>query len=283
MIAPARIAAVDALGAIDEQPIDLGEAIARARQPLRDERDRALLLEIVTGTLRMRGAIDYQLAARSSRPIHKLDAAVLRVLRLSAFQILYQSRVPAPAIINDAVELTRRAAKSSAAGLVNAVLRKLSRERDQLTWPDDPAVVHSHPPHAIALTASDDRLVAVSHAATMFVPPDVPCFTQTSNLIVTAQLGGSLAQALGDHSAIFLLNHGIVTVGPDLETAVVRAVLLETACEHQLLTRRANRSLLHTDDDEALAKRATIWHDEAVRSMWSHLVRNLPRRPEAAR
>src|SRR5688500_17152745 len=145
MIAPARIAAFEALSAIDDQPLDLGEAIARARQPLRDERDRALLLEIVTGTLRMRGAIDYQLAARSSRPIHKLDAAVLRVLRLSAFQILYQSRVPAPAIINDAVELTRRAAKSSAAGLVNAVLRKLSRERDQLSWPDDLAVVHSHP------------------------------------------------------------------------------------------------------------------------------------------
>jgi 16S rRNA (cytosine967-C5)-methyltransferase len=145
MIAPARIAAFEALGAIDDQPLELGEAMARARQPLRDERDRALLLEIVTGTLRMRGAIDYQIAARSSRPLHKLDAAVLRVLRLSAFQILYQSRVPAPAIINDAVELTRRAAKSSAAGLVNAVLRKLSRERDQLTWPDDLAVVHSHP------------------------------------------------------------------------------------------------------------------------------------------
>ena len=145
MIAPARIAAIEALGAIEEQPLDLGEAIARARKPLRDERDGALLLEIVTGTLRMRGAIDYQIAARSTRPLAKLDAAVLRVLRLSAFQILYQSRVPAPAIINDAVELTRRAGKSSAAGLVNAVLRKLSRERDQLTWPDDLAVVHSHP------------------------------------------------------------------------------------------------------------------------------------------
>ena len=145
MIAPARIAAIDALRAIDEQPLDLGEAIARARQPLRDERDRALLLELVSGTLRMRGAIDYQIAVRSTRPLAKLDTAVLRVLRLSAFQLLYQSRVPASAIIHDAVDLTKRAGKTSAAGLVNAVLRKLSRERDQLTWPDDPAVIHSHP------------------------------------------------------------------------------------------------------------------------------------------
>jgi 16S rRNA (cytosine967-C5)-methyltransferase len=145
MIAPARLAAIDALRAVDEEPIDLGEAIARVRQPLRDERDRALLLEIVTGTLRMRAALDHQIAARTSRPLAKLDAAVLRVLRASAFQLVYLSRLPAAAVINDAVELTRRAGKSSAAGLINAVLRKLARERDQLHWPDDLAVVHSHP------------------------------------------------------------------------------------------------------------------------------------------
>ncbi len=145
MIAPARLAAFDALRSVDDEPVELGEAVARARQPLGDERDRALLLEIVSGTLRMRAALDYQIGARSSRPPGRLDAAVLRVLRLSAFQLLYLSRLPAAAVINDAVELTRRAGKSSAAGLVNAVLRKLARERDQLQWPDDPAIVHSHP------------------------------------------------------------------------------------------------------------------------------------------
>lgn len=145
MIAPARRAAIDALREIEETPLDLGEAIARVRQALGDERDRALLLEIVTGTLRMRAALDFQLAARTNRPWHKVDAAVLRVLRAAAFQLLYLSRLPASAVIHDSVELTRRAGKSSAAGLVNAVLRKLAREREALTWPDDIAVVHSHP------------------------------------------------------------------------------------------------------------------------------------------
>ena len=145
MIAPARRAAVDALLQVEAEPIDLGEAIARVRQPLSDARDRALLLELVSGTLRMRGAIDYQLASRVNRPLPRLDLAVLCILRVSAFQLLYSSRLPAPAVINDAVELTRRAGKSSAAGLVNAVLRTLSRDRDQLTWPDDLSVVHSHP------------------------------------------------------------------------------------------------------------------------------------------
>lgn len=150
MIAPARRAAVDALRQIDESDVDMGAAIAGVRATLTDQRDHGLLLELVGGTLRMRAAIDYQLALRVTRPLAKLDAAVLRILRLSAFQLLYLSRLPASAVINDAVELTRRAGKSSASGLANAVLRALSRERQTLTWPppgdpDHLAIVYSHP------------------------------------------------------------------------------------------------------------------------------------------
>ena len=151
MIAPARRAAVDALAAIDAGDLDMGSAVARARAGLHDERDRALLLEIVTGTLRMQAAIDYQLAARLKRPLARLDTAVLRVLRMSACQLIYLSRLPASAIINDAVELTRRSGKSSAAGLTNAVLRSVSRERATLSWPARAniveyfSVVLSHP------------------------------------------------------------------------------------------------------------------------------------------
>lgn len=142
---------MDALAEIDAGTLDLGTAMARLRSTLPDHRDRALLVELVTGTLRMRGAIDYQLAERVTRPLDRLDRAVLRILRVSAFQLLYLSRLPAPAIINDAVELTRRSGKSSAAGLTNAVLRALSRDRDRLAWPprdaliDHLSIVHSHP------------------------------------------------------------------------------------------------------------------------------------------
>ena len=98
MIAPARRAAVDALALIDGGSVDLGAAVAQLRPSLADDRDRALLLELVAGALRMRNAIDYQLAQRVSRPLDKLDAAVLRILRVSAFQLLYESRLPAAAV-----------------------------------------------------------------------------------------------------------------------------------------------------------------------------------------
>lgn len=151
MIAPARRAATDALALIDNGELDLGAAVARVRVTLDDERDGALLLELVAGTLRMRAAIDHQLASRVKRPLARLDAALLNILRLGAFQVMYMSRLPASAIINDAVELTRRAGKSSAAGLTNAVLRAVSRDLEKLSWPpredllDHLSVVHSHP------------------------------------------------------------------------------------------------------------------------------------------
>lgn len=150
MIAPARRAAIDALTQIDDHDLDMGAAIAGVRATLTDERDHGLLLELVSGTLRMRGAIDYQLSLRVKRPLAKLDAVVLRILRVSAFQLMYLTRLPASAVINDAVDMTRRSGKSSASGLANAVLRAVSRERQQLAWPatSDPehlSIVHSHP------------------------------------------------------------------------------------------------------------------------------------------
>lgn len=151
MVAPARTAALSVLRAVSGERGDLGDALTRAKASLADDRDRALAAEIALGTLRRRASLDYQLAQRLSRPLARLDAEVLDVLRLAAFQLLYLTRVPAAAIVNDAVAQTRGAGKSSAAPLVNAVLRRLARERDRLTWPLAPADV--------AMPADRDALV----------------------------------------------------------------------------------------------------------------------------
>lgn len=151
MIAPARLAAFEALRAVSSGRADLPNALARARTKLTDERDRALAGEIATGTLRWQAAFDHVIAAFAKRPASKLDPEVLDILRLTAFQLLHLDRVPASAAVNDAVDLTRRAGKKSAAPLVNAVLRRISRERDRLPLPTKEApldylsVTLSHP------------------------------------------------------------------------------------------------------------------------------------------
>lgn len=138
------------------------------------------------------------------------------------------------------------------------------------------AVVHTHPPHAVALAATGRPLLPVSHAANMFVPPDVPRFTATADLILTPELGKQVAAELGDADAVFLVNHGIVTVGPDLETATVRAVVLERACFQQMLTHSFGGRPTWSDAEESVEKRRHIYNERAVHAVWDHLVRQLP-------
>ena len=152
MIAPARRVALAALSKASAGA-DLPDVLARTREQLSDERDRALAAAIVIGTLRWRRRLDFHLQQTVSRPLGKLDAVVLDVLRLSLFQILFLERVPAAAVVNDAVSLVQRAGKTSAGAFVNGVLRTISRTRDRLTLPAVPAAIHSPSDRDLAIDA----------------------------------------------------------------------------------------------------------------------------------
>jgi 16S rRNA (cytosine967-C5)-methyltransferase len=138
MIAPARVAAYDILCAVSAGNADLPTAIALVHGSLTDERDRALAADIATGVQRWRAAIDHLLVEFSKRAIDRLDPEVLAILRLSAYQLLHLTRVPAAAVVDDAVDLTKKAGKRSASGFVNAVLRSISRRRASLPLPPRP-------------------------------------------------------------------------------------------------------------------------------------------------
>jgi 16S rRNA (cytosine967-C5)-methyltransferase len=139
MIAPARIAAYDILTAVSSGSADLPSAIAFSRAALQDDRDRALAAEIASGVQRWRASLDHLIVAFSRRAIERLDPEVVEILRLSVYQLLHLTRVPAAAVVDDAVDLTKRAGKKSAAGFVNAVLRTVSRKRRDLPLPPRPA------------------------------------------------------------------------------------------------------------------------------------------------
>jgi 16S rRNA (cytosine967-C5)-methyltransferase len=159
MIAPARRAAFDAFRAVAAGELDLAAAMATARRQLRDPRDRALAAEITTGTLRWLGRIDHLIAHFAKRPIDRLDLPVLHSLRLGAYQVIFLDRVPASAVVNDAVELTKAAGARGAAGLVNATLRTIARDRERLPLPPEPAT-RTEPPRAAAL---DYLSITLSH------------------------------------------------------------------------------------------------------------------------
>ena len=163
MVAPARSAAYRALRVIESGQRDLPTACAAEDAVLPDPRDRALLREIVSGTLRWKRRLDYLLAQLASRDTARLDPEVLSILELSAYQLLHLTRVPASAVVDDAVTMTRAAKKTSAAGFVNGVLRSLSRQRDRLPWPERPpatAAPAEFVPWLSVMYAHPDWLVA---------------------------------------------------------------------------------------------------------------------------
>jgi 16S rRNA (cytosine967-C5)-methyltransferase len=158
MTAPARIAAFHALCAVDSGSSDLPTALARSRQNLSDERDRALAADIVTGTLRWQRSVDHLIGHFAKRSLDRLDREVIAILRLSLYQLLHLTRVPASAVVDDAVDLARAARKPSATGFVNAVLRTTIRQKHRLPLPERPenpgdrnaaigylGITHSHP------------------------------------------------------------------------------------------------------------------------------------------
>ncbi|MBI3264452.1 MAG: 16S rRNA (cytosine(967)-C(5))-methyltransferase RsmB [Acidobacteria bacterium] len=138
-MAPARVAAFEALRAVEAHSATLGDVLAYQRSELESERDRALATEIALGTLRWRAALDHAITWAAGRPPDRIDPSVRHILRLSAYQLLHLDRVPASAVVDDAVDLTRRARHARAAGFVNAVLRGLSRSRHRITWPLRPS------------------------------------------------------------------------------------------------------------------------------------------------
>lgn len=145
--------------------------------------------------------------------------------------------------------------------------------------PDVGAVVHTHAPHAVALAASGHEVRPVSHEGTLFTPPPVPRFEETGDLILTRELGARVADTLGDHRAVFLVNHGIVTVGVSVPIAVMTAVLLERACRTQLLALAAGGRLVWSDDDEALLKREHCYSSELLQQAWDYLARTSGQSP----
>ncbi len=93
-----------------------------------DDRDRALLTELVYGALRWRGAIDARLTQHLRRPLSESDPWLRNLLRVSGYQLVYLDRIPDYAAVNEAVELAKRRGGRKAAAFVNGVLRNFLRQ-----------------------------------------------------------------------------------------------------------------------------------------------------------
>ncbi|MGH7481051.1 MAG: transcription antitermination factor NusB, partial [Longimicrobiales bacterium] len=127
---PARRAALETLRALRGGDL-LDRAFGRASARL-DRRDRAWTHELVYGTVRLRGRIDWLLGRVLDRGVTSVQEEVLDVLRLGVYQLHEMGGVPAYAAVSQSVDQAREAAGAGAARLANGVLRRVRREGDAL-------------------------------------------------------------------------------------------------------------------------------------------------------
>lgn len=114
--------------------------------------DKSMLTEILYGVVRWKSKLDFVLNGFYNGDYMKCLNLVKNSMRVALYQILYLDRIPVPVAINESVELVKKIQGDKIAGIVNAVLRNISRNIDNIRYPvreDDPiyylTVMQSHP------------------------------------------------------------------------------------------------------------------------------------------
>jgi 16S rRNA (cytosine967-C5)-methyltransferase len=120
--------------------------------PLLTDLDKAFAREVVYGVLRWRGRLDWIISAYSHIKPHRMERAVITILRMGAYQLLFMDRVPSRAAVDESVKLAKGMKKKDVAPFINGILRGIAEKRKEISYPDlqtDPvdhiATLHSHP------------------------------------------------------------------------------------------------------------------------------------------
>ena len=114
--------------------------------------DAALCSRIVYGVLQNQLLLDHYISAYCSQKPDHLQPPLLDILRIGAYQILFLDKIPDSAAVNESVELAKMFKRGQAAGLVNAVLRKISKNKENL-----PEIPGQNPERTLSIRYSHPR------------------------------------------------------------------------------------------------------------------------------
>jgi L-fuculose-phosphate aldolase len=138
--------------------------------------------------------------------------------------------------------------------------------------PDVRCVVHTHPVHVTAFSATGRRLRPLCQGATVFTDA-LPVFDATMQLIRDAVTGAAVARALGPHRAVLLKNHGLVMACATMEEAVVFCVQIEEAARIQLLAEAAGATAPDFPPEDVAMLRESQLAPGMIRANYAYLGR----------
>ena len=147
-VSPARRSAFEILRRVETESAYASVLLAALDSKMRED-DRALCHELVLGVLRRKLWLDKAIEHFGERKVEKLDLPVRLALEVGLYQLRFLTRVPASAAVNESVNFVRASRMKSAAGFVNAVLRRATREPDY-----DPAATINDPIGKLSIQTS---------------------------------------------------------------------------------------------------------------------------------
>ena len=101
-----------------------------------DDRDRAFISHLFLGVLRWRLRLDWIIEQNLDFPLRKIDSSVLNILRLAVYQVLFMSKVPESAAVDEAVKQVKLKQPRHVVSFVNGILRAICRRKDAAVFPD---------------------------------------------------------------------------------------------------------------------------------------------------
>jgi 16S rRNA (cytosine967-C5)-methyltransferase len=125
-VTPSRLAAFEILKLVGEGKGHSDELLHSAQVDALAPEDRNLTTALVMGVLRWQIALDARVRGLLQRPEQRLAEPVAIALRMGAFQLLHLDKIPPHAALSESVELCKAAGEPHAAGMVNAILRKVA-------------------------------------------------------------------------------------------------------------------------------------------------------------
>jgi 16S rRNA (cytosine967-C5)-methyltransferase len=174
LVSRARLMAFNILRRVEEEGAYASVLLAVMEEGMRAD-DRALTYELVLGVLRRRLWLDSVIEHYAGRPVKSLDAPVRLALRLGIYQLRFLSRIPASAVVNESVKIVYLSRLRSAAPMVNAVLRRATREPDY-----DPAQSVADPTARLAIETSHP-LWLIERWAEAFGAEEAAAFARANN------------------------------------------------------------------------------------------------------
>jgi ribulose-5-phosphate 4-epimerase/fuculose-1-phosphate aldolase len=144
--------------------------------------------------------------------------------------------------------------------------------------PDVIGAAHTHSTFGRALSTLGETLEPITQDVTAFYN-DHALFDDYTGVVTDVEEGKRIAHALGDNKAVILRNHGLLTVGTTVDSAVWWFITMERSCQVQLVAKAAGK-VVHIDADQAQKTHDYVGNEFAgwfsFQPLWAKITREQP-------